>query len=267
MISLTYLTDPERLNLTPALDEYIFTKDTRILYYGDGETPGGRSVVEDELVKLLTNIKNKNNDIKINYDKISQRITVDTSSLISNLDNRLNLITAIGNHLFLGHLSTPLNDATIYANTINVLANNISNDWKNSAALNFNLARGSTTFLNNVQLNDRLASIKFNTYTNGEYITNAFIGAKIYDNALGTNTFPSVIEICVKGNSPIPESDGFYQYFFQPNGAFKTRIVELDSNDEFVNLPTPSKAGMIVFDANTKHFLGFNGSEWKQLDN
>jgi Major tropism determinant N-terminal domain len=31
--------------------------------------------------------------------------------------------------------------------------------------------------------------------------------------------------------------------------------------------PSPAEAGMIIFDSNTNHFYGYNGSTWKQLDN
>jgi hypothetical protein len=31
--------------------------------------------------------------------------------------------------------------------------------------------------------------------------------------------------------------------------------------------PRPAEAGMIIFDSNTNHFMGYNGSVWKQLDN
>lgn len=31
--------------------------------------------------------------------------------------------------------------------------------------------------------------------------------------------------------------------------------------------PSPAEAGMIIFDSNTSHFYGYNGSTWKQLDN
>jgi hypothetical protein len=31
--------------------------------------------------------------------------------------------------------------------------------------------------------------------------------------------------------------------------------------------PSPAEAGMIIFDSNTSHFVGYNGTTWKQLDN
>jgi hypothetical protein len=79
MTTLQFLTDTERLALTPGIDGYIFSTDTRILYYGDGVTPGGISVSNDEFAAF--------------QEKLADLLTVNTRDLSLNGYN----ITGAGN--------------------------------------------------------------------------------------------------------------------------------------------------------------------------
>jgi hypothetical protein len=99
----------ERLALTPAIDEYIFTKDTQTLYYGDGVTPGGRSVLKDELSTFFSTSTVNASCINFSYDTDSQKIRLDVNTskideLITQLFNRLaiELSNKLSNELFDG---------------------------------------------------------------------------------------------------------------------------------------------------------------------
>jgi hypothetical protein len=53
---------------------------------------------------------------------------------------------------------------------------------------------------------------------------------------------------------------------FNSNGIFSVPVVQTGSFSGSGSYPTPT-AGMIIFDSQTNHFVGYDGSSWKQLDN
>lgn len=308
MINLQYLTDQERLALTPAVDEYIFTKDTRMLYYGDGETPGGKSVIKDEIVGLFTNT----NNIKFNYNRDLQKLEVsydatlivndlkksindvnksinDVSKSINNVSTRLSdsnsftnstlvdiqhcltsLITSINiaiDSISIGQINAPVNNITAYTNNLNIDAGGINGNRQNAIAININASRGTVSTPKDIQLGDELGALKFNTYVNEEYTTHALIDSLISQTILDSEPLPSTIRICVKGNNRNPLSGGWHQYLFQPDGVFNAQVIQTGSYNGFINYPSTAVAGMIIFDSSANRFFGYNGSEWKQLDN
>ena len=75
MTSLQYITDAERLLITPAIDQYIFTKDTKMLYYGDGITAGGKNTVKDEIANIFQTSVTPSSEIVFSYDSETQKIS------------------------------------------------------------------------------------------------------------------------------------------------------------------------------------------------
>ena len=287
MNKLSYLTDSERLLLTPALDEYIFTKDTRMLYYGDGETPGGRSVVEDELVKLFTDIDVKNNEITFNYDIVNKQLTVDASLLSKKINNKLteidrsiskieSSISAIDTSIFVikplplpvnpfGHIDSPLNTAKIYTDQFDIITGNVET---NPFSINLNASRGTTELPTDIQDEDSIANINFNAYTNGAYMTKASIGTAVSTNNSLDGVTNGKLGIFIKGNntnSASPNQPGWYEYLFEDTGTFSAPIIQTGVYNGSANYPSLAKPGMIIFDCKLNQFFGYNGNEWKQL--
>ena len=54
---------------------------------------------------------------------------------------------------------------------------------------------------------------------------------------------------------------------FDSGGFRTTGFSKVGSFAGSGTFPSPAEAGMIIFDSNTTHFYGYNGTTWKQLDN
>lgn len=102
MKKLTYLLNSERLLLTPSVDEYIFTKDTQMLYYGNGTTPGGENILEAAISPIIDGKVNDVVDAKIsNYNNIvDEKISNYNKTVNAKISNYNNIVsTKISNAL------------------------------------------------------------------------------------------------------------------------------------------------------------------------
>ena len=106
MKKLRYLLNSERLLLTPGVDDYIFTKDTRMLYYGNGITPGGENVLETAITPIIN-------------DKVADIIDVKMSSYTNIIDAK------ISNHNKTINAKVLNYDNIIDAKISNALKNNV----------------------------------------------------------------------------------------------------------------------------------------------
>lgn len=289
MNNLQYIMDSERLLLTPALDEYIFTKDTHLLYYGDGVTPGGRSAVKDEIASIFAT--NTNTDIKINYDAITQTIQFSTKysavvdtylTMLSqdtapSLGGNLNLnafdITGVGNVNISGAIKTEY--LSIDKSDVHTLTQgfNVHNSHPyplsvvcitdgtepNAPTLSLTSSRGTIDAPEDTKPGDVVGSIAISGYYNNEYHGCAGIRFSWDKDAkLGTNTAAAVITLAT-GNNNGGSSEAT---FTGVTGAFYAPVLQTGTS-----YPANPLKGMIIFNDTDNHFYGYNGTSWKQLDN
>lgn len=120
---LTFCWSDERLTLTPTIDEYLFTQDTKILYYGDGITPGGKNVLLDELGNLFKRANTSGLAFYYNSDEQTLKAEFDVSEIKREIYKvRDDLITNI--------VSPMIQEAKHEISRI--IENNIHNKFKNS---------------------------------------------------------------------------------------------------------------------------------------
>ena len=221
MISLQFLINADRLLLTPAIDEYIFTKDTRILYYGDGETPGGKSVIKDELADIcvtsileklhplytktiseitsqfLTNIKLRG-DLDLNGFSLigAGNINVTGNTYVNACDVTIDKISPATERIdFAGPLAiigTNENNGTLYiendgtADPIVTISN--SNDSKIGGTLVFIRSRGNYKEISPLQNQDNIFNLAFaGRSLNNKPVIAAMISASVEKDVLDSS--------------------------------------------------------------------------------
>lgn len=243
-------TNTERLQITPAEGELIYTTDTKNLYIGDGSTVGGR----------LTN--------GIGYTgSVPNGPAGYTGSLTGSLYNNNGSLIVNGST---GNISTN----TIYAlldQEIAIKTNNsgivsfigITSGSPGSGNAHIDIQAQKGTILNpeTTVAGDVLSSIVFRAYTGASYKPAVTMVTAWESDATLTNTLPSSrLRIATQNGS----SSKYFE--FRATGEFQAPLIKATGYPT-VSLPTAidSNEGWIVFDSTTKEFKGWNGSAWVVL--
>ena len=347
---LTYCWSIDRLTFTPGVDEYLFTQDTKILYYGDGYTPGGRSVLKDELVELFKEADNDN--LKFLYDEETQTIRAEiNTSYFNNLidktkeeikmnsENDLSVCATAFDHLIdktkieviestenklnqreielVSHvndlLDEKLNDIltevgvrvkaqiskelidNLDLNSFDIVGNGdiaISGQLRISQPINgeisaifyttvypddswigLHTSRGTIETPSPVSLGDVLNGITINAHDGTDYRNTVLFGGAVDTiGSVSNGMVPGKFMVGTQSSAPdaVPGTRNYLT--FDSLGQLSVQSVQAQSiqtgSYEAPTLyPSAPKAGTIIFDSGVKHFFGFDGTDWKQLDN
>jgi hypothetical protein len=269
MISLSYLTDAERLALTPALDEYIFTKDTRTLYYGDGDTPGGLSVIKDEIAALFAN--NIESNVEVHYDKELHTLRLraqDQTKEIEEVDIRLqklyqelkheNLLSKRALNDLIDNDTSPKTIISDNSHFLN-LHGTIS---PNTSLINFFVSRGTTAVPEATHPADALSGYIVYGHDGKQYSEAVLVMGRVDANeAVSEGMIPGEFLVRVKSpNSLDPQQ--IQSLTFNSRGVLSVPVIQTGEYTSVAEVSKP-RPGMIVFVA--PHFYGYNGNEWSKL--
>jgi hypothetical protein len=128
-------------------------------------------------------------------------------------------------------------------------------------AITNQISRGTLTVPLAVQPNDVLSLIRGFGYDGSNYVISAAFGMGVDPaSSVTTGSVPGAFFVRTVGTS------GPRNLTFNSKGIFSVPVVQTGSFSGSGSYPTPT-AGMIIFDSQTSHFVGYDGTSWKQLDN
>jgi hypothetical protein len=137
----------------------------------------------------------------------------------------------------------------------------------NSAGLEINSVRGTLLNPTTTLANDVVGRITFGGWNGTAYQSAGGIYSSWAANSVLTDNLPSsqmIFSVGAGGSNSKTAS-------FTSGGVFSAPILKTGSYNGSGSYPpaigNPNAAGVIIFDSSNHHFYGFNGTEWKQLDN
>jgi hypothetical protein len=136
-----------------------------------------------------------------------------------------------------------------------------------ASAIDVNSSRGTLTSPTTVQVGDYVGRITIAGWNGNLYAPAGSIYANFQSNAVLTDLNPtSQLTLTVgAGGSNVQTA------IFNSKGVFAAPVLSTGSyagSGVYPTFPFPAlAAGSIIFDSTTKHFMGFDGTIWKQLDN
>ena len=271
-------TNVERLTITPAEGELIYTTDTKNLYIGDGTTAGGKFITgvgysgsagigyTGSAGSGYTGSAGINGiDGSVGYTgSFPSGPAGYVGSFTGSLYNNNNSVIIDGST---GNITTK----TIYGlldQEIEVKTNNTSilsfigitsgSPGGGNARINIQAQKGTILDPQTTVAGDVLSSIVFRAYTGSSYKPAVTIISAWESDATLTNALPSSrLRIATQNNTNA-------NYFeFKANGEFQAPKFKATGYPTG-SLPTAdaTNEGWIVFDSTTKEFKGWNGSAW-----
>jgi hypothetical protein len=126
-------------------------------------------------------------------------------------------------------------------------------------------SRGSIEAPTAVAPNDVLTGIISTAHNGKDYVFSGSFGFVQDPNIPFTDaskTVPGYFEIRVPD-----DQENIVSLRFNSKGTLEAPMVKVGEFFGNINFPKDATAGCIIFDSESKHFYGFNGAEWKQLDN
>jgi len=198
-------------------------------------------------------------------------ISVDYSLTGNGSINIVGSITSSTVHA--GNISITGNEITVSTNNPLYVSNSnqqivqvrgVTSDGSLANTPQFNLysSRGTLNSPIANHAGDNVLSLNFGGYNNGGYQQIGSIVCAYDAAATMSNSNPGSGFGIVTNNN----NGGFNITTFNSKGVFSVPVIQTGSYAGSGAYPTPA-AGMIIFDSNTTHFYGYNGSTWKQLDN
>lgn len=134
------------------------------------------------------------------------------------------------------------------------------------AALSLSGSKGTLTAPTNTAAGDVVSQFTMEGYYNGAYKSIGSILGSWMPNATLTDTQPkSTLTVTVSGGG----STSQYFQFIGDGGVFYAPILQPGSyagSGAYPFAPT-GVGGAIIYDSVTNHFMGWNGTIWKQIDN
>jgi len=162
--------------------------------------------------------------------------------------------------LSIGTTSSP-NTLSITSTKEFLQLNGVVGNSGGAPAITNQISRGTLTVPLAVQSNDALSLIRVFGYDGSNYVISGAFGMGVDPaSPVTTGSVPGAFFVKTVGAS------GPYNLTFNSNGIFSVPVVQTGSFSGSGSYPTPT-AGMIIFDSQTNHFVGYDGSSWKQLDN
>ena len=268
-----------------------------MLYYGDGETLGGKSVVKAEL-EILTNdaiikalfetnqkvdqrVDQKLKAILEKIDVVQSTIPLNIEQSPSVLTQNMSLngfdVTGPGNIKTVGYISNgnivlDKNKIQIDNDSVTIVSNHqyplmitsITDGLDNSPSINLESSRGTISSPQDTLAGDRLGTYTIGGYHNNVYVTATWMMAFWDKTANFSDPSPAAILYLRVGNN----AGGFSSASFTgETGVFNAPV--LQTGNEYTTDPdtrpsNPDK-GMIIFEKTTNTFQGWNGSGWVTL--
>ena len=280
-------TNVERLTITPAEGELIYTTDTKNLYIGDGTTAGGKFITG--LGYTGSRGEGYTGSAGIGYTGSASTAVGYTGSASTAVGYTGSASTAVGYTGSAGYIgsfsgSFTTNNLIITDNDIRVTENliplNIINDnsnilnlyssidgqIQNAGKFAFNVQKGTYSNPSETVANDYLHNLQFGAYSstpNGSDYNSVVSLLTLWDsNSDFTSTSPAASLAILTGNN-----GSYNQYVFNGKGTFSASTIKTGSYNGSGSYPSSPAAGMIIFDSSDNHFYGYNGNTWKQLDN
>jgi hypothetical protein len=127
--------------------------------------------------------------------------------------------------------------------------------------LALNSSRGTSASPVNTVAGDYLHGINFTGYYNSGYVSSGSIISSWDSTATLSSSHPASSLTLVTGNN-----SSYNILVYNSAAVLSGATIQTNSFAGSGAYPTPA-AGMIIFDTNTSHFFGYNGTTWKQLDN
>ena len=136
-----------------------------------------------------------------------------------------------------------------------------------SSAIDINSSRGTIASPTTVQAGDYVSRITMAGWTGSGYTPAGSIYANFQAGAVLADVTPaSQLTFVVGANGTNVQTA-----IFNSKGVFAAPVLSTGSyagSGAYPTFPQPTlAAGSIIFDSTTKHFMGYDGTGWKQLDN
>jgi hypothetical protein len=139
---------------------------------------------------------------------------------------------------------------------------NVDGNINNTPQVNLYSSRGTILSPGNNFPGDWVSVINFGGYQAGNYQQTAGIISQYDPTANMASDYPNS-NLLFATNNGTNQNVAFFDY----QGTFSAPTLKTGSYNGSVVYPTNPVAGMIIFDSSNKHFYGYNGTMWKQLDN
>jgi len=247
-------TDSQRLTITPAQGEIIYTTDTKNVFVGDGTTLGGNQITGTFAGGTLSSNLNTSTFSITNGSSLS--INGATGAVLTtNLSLSNNTISITDGHSSLNVQSPGL--------TISTFTGITSGSPSGVPYITVAASRGTISAPTTTNQGDIISGIAFRGYTGSQYTNVASIVGGWSDTSTLTNSAPGSQLRVFTGNN----AGGYNTFIFNYNGVFSAPVMQTGSYAGSAGYPASPSAGMIIFDSSNTHFYGYNGSAWKQLDN
>jgi len=137
----------------------------------------------------------------------------------------------------------------------------------NGPQVKFYAAGNSLSSPSVINVNDSIGGLRFNAFlttTGGNQEASvASINAVLTQQGTGLLDPSARIDVTLLNG---PNLANAKTYSFDAAGTFAAPAVKVGSYNGSSYYPSPA-AGMIIFDSSNNHFYGYNGTQWKQLDN
>jgi len=271
-------TDAERLTITPAEGELIYTTDTKELYIGDGSTVGGNLVTSEGggggngytgSASTVVGYTGSASTV-VGYTGSASTVvgytgsgaTGYTGSFSGTLQSNLSLSTysITGTNLTIS--GTGIVTDTIYtpdsSNSLVIFTHTNNN-------LNLNYYNGTKNNPTTVITGSNLGNLTFRAYNGTIYKGVGGLNVSLNNSAILTTEYPSaVLRLFIGNNSSNPvmaslDNTGVFTAPILQPGVYATAT----ARDSAITAPS---AGMIIFLTTGAKFQGYDGSNWVDLN-
>jgi hypothetical protein len=123
------------------------------------------------------------------------------------------------------------------------------------------VSRGTLSSPQALQANDLIGAHRLDAYDGNNYRTYAYYGGYVETASVGEVTGGFTVLTIKPDYTPGPRLN------FNTSGVLSAPVHKVGSFNGDTYYPSSPAAGMIIFDSSNSHFYGYDGSNWKQLDN
>jgi Major tropism determinant N-terminal domain len=200
-----------------------------------------------------------NGDLNLNENNITGTGEIDLNVLIT---------SAGSSSVSLGSVTHPVTVYSYSESTEDIAQFNCISPGTSFPFFTINAYKNSFSSPVNFSGGDYVSSLRFQAW-NQSLDTFQNIGSiySLFDSSANfTTNFPAAKLIFTVGNNSSNPTGSMME--FDNSGTLSvTGAVVVGSFEGSGAYPTSPSQGTIIFDSNTNHFFGYNGTTWKQLDN
>jgi Major tropism determinant N-terminal domain len=252
-------TDSQRLTITPAEGEILYTTDTKNVFVGDGTTLGGNQITGtfaggtlSSDLSLSTHSITNNNNLTINGATGS----ISAATVTANIQN--SKLSIVDNTITVTDNTVPLrivNENPFAVQTFSTTDGTIPG----TAKLTINAHKGTYNSPQDTVANDWLHTLEFLAYNGGNYQSASAIVTSWGSDADFSSSSPRSVFNVITGNNSSYNILTFDGYGVLTAPVFKAASYATSA------LPPSPEEGWIVYDSTSHEFKGWNGTTWAVL--